>query len=369
MYLTTKAQTRGALRAVSVIKEKRCGKIKGRTCADGRTQRDLCTKDETSSPTASTDALMMSLLIDAKERRDMATADAAGAHLHADLKDFTLLRAEGESVYGMCAVSEEYKKYIVREHGKKVLCLNLLKALHGCVKSALLWYELFSGTFQEMGFQLNPYDTCVANKVISGEQCTACWCVEDNKISHLDPDVVTDIMHRIKDSFGKMASTRGKEHVFPSMNIKFNDDGTVSVKKKDCTKEAMADFPENIVRPAATPAKKDLFETDNTSGPLTTAHSETFHSIVAKLLCVSKRSRLDIQLAIAFLCTRVSCSNEKDWLKLKRALEHLHSSLDECLPLGADDLSTMLTWVDASCAAHKDMKSHTGESCLSALTP
>jgi hypothetical protein len=53
-----------------------------------------------------------------------------------------------------------------------VLYLELLKALYGCVQSALLWYELFSSTLQGMGFELNPYDACVANKVIDGKQCT-----------------------------------------------------------------------------------------------------------------------------------------------------------------------------------------------------
>jgi hypothetical protein len=35
----TKSQKRAALRAINVIKEKRCGKIKGRTVADGRPQK------------------------------------------------------------------------------------------------------------------------------------------------------------------------------------------------------------------------------------------------------------------------------------------------------------------------------------------
>ncbi len=60
----TKAQRKAALRAISVIKEKRCGKIKGLIVADERPQRKLYTKDETSLPTVSTDALMMSILID-----------------------------------------------------------------------------------------------------------------------------------------------------------------------------------------------------------------------------------------------------------------------------------------------------------------
>ncbi len=46
--------------------------------------------------------------------------------------------------------------------------------------------------------------------------------------------------------------------------------------------------------------------------------------------------------------------------KLKRVLQYLNGTLDEFLMLGADDLSEMKTWVDASYAVHKDMKSHTG---------
>jgi KUP system potassium uptake protein len=56
----------------------------------------------------------------------------------------------------------------------------------------------------------------------------------------------------------------------------------------------------------------------------------------------------------------VSCSTEQDWAKLKRVLEYLRGTLDEYLVLGADDISIMKTWVDASYAVHGDMKSHTG---------
>ena len=72
------------------------------------------------------------------------------------------------------------------------------------------------------------------------------------------------------------------------------------------------------------------------------------------------RARLDLQLAIAFLYTRVSCSTEQDWIKLKRVLEYLYGTLDKFLTLGADDIRFMKTWVDVSFATHPDMKSHTG---------
>ena len=40
---------------------------------------------------------MISLMIDAKERRDVATADVEGPYLHADMEDFVLLKLVCES--------------------------------------------------------------------------------------------------------------------------------------------------------------------------------------------------------------------------------------------------------------------------------
>jgi hypothetical protein len=79
------------------------------------------------------------------------------------------------------------------------------------VKSALLWYELFSGTLQEMGFELNPYGTCAANKTINSKQCTIAWYVDKNKISHMDKRAVTGVIEKIEERSGKMTVTRGKK--------------------------------------------------------------------------------------------------------------------------------------------------------------
>jgi hypothetical protein len=177
----------------------------------------------------------------------------------------------------MCRVSAHYKPYVTYEIRKKVMYLQLLKALYGCVKSALLWYELFTGTLQKMRFVLNEYDPCVANMTINDKQCTIAWYVDNTKISHEDPEVVTTIIEKIEERFGKMTVTRGKEHVFLGMNITFNDDGTASVTMKDYLKEAIADFGE------------DLFDINDNSPALQSKKGEIFHSVVAKLLYVSKR--------------------------------------------------------------------------------
>ena len=81
---------------------------------------------------------------------------------------------------------------------------------------------------------------------------------------------------------------------------------------------------------------------------------------MAKLLYVSTRCRLDITLAINFLCTRVTCSTNEDWLKLKRLIRYLYGTKERKLTIGADDISMMYVFIDAAYAVHMNMKSHTG---------
>ena len=222
----TRQQKAAALRAINLIKEKRDGRLKGRTCADGRPQKTLYDKIDTASPTVATDALMLTIMIEACEARDVATADVAGAYLKADMKDFVIMKFTGESLDILCKTKHEYTQFIAMEGSTKVLYVRLVKALYGCVQSALLWYELFTATLKDMGFTLNPYDHCVANCDIDGSQCTIAWYVDDTKISHVDPNVVTRIIQKIEDRFGKMTVTRGQDHVFLGMRIRYTNDRT-----------------------------------------------------------------------------------------------------------------------------------------------
>ena len=108
---------------------------------------------------------------------------------------------------------------------------------------------------------------------------------------------------------------------------------------------------EEITRDAATPARSHLFDKRGESPKLSKKGADNFHSVEASLLFVSRRCRLDIQTALGFLCTRVDCSDEDDWAKLKRVL-----SIDLVLTLGGDDMLKMKSWVDVSHGIHDDCK-------------
>ena len=206
-----------ALRIINLIKEKRDGRLKGRSVADGRPQRELYTKDETSSPTATPESVLLIALIDAVEDRHVVVVDVTGAYLNADMNDFVLIRLLGDDVDMMCNANPTYAEFVTYDKGRKTLFLQLKKALYGCVQCALLWYHLFRDTLQDLGFVFNLYDPCVANAQIKGSQCTIVWYVDDNKISHKDQTVVNDIVQRIETKFGTMTKTQGDDHEFLGM--------------------------------------------------------------------------------------------------------------------------------------------------------
>ena len=361
----TPQQKKEALRAINLIKEKRDGRLKGRTVADGRPQRNLYDKSETASPTVSSDALMLSIIVDAHENRDVATADVAGAYLKADMHDFVIMKFTGASVDLLCETNPKHLPFVTVENGIKVLYVKLSKAMYGCVKSALLWYDVFHGALKEMGFQVNPYDSCIANCMIGGSQCTIAWYVDDTKISHVDPAVVTSIIDRIEGKFGKMTVTRGREHTFLGMKIRYTKERTAVVTMKGYLQEAIDESGLYVQRTATTPARKNLFVVNESAPLLDKQASESFHSVVAKLLYVSIRARMDLLLAVGFLCTRVSKSTIEDQNKLKRVLEYVKGTMDLEYTVGADDMNKLRTWVDASYAVHPDMRSHTGVHAMS----
>ena len=129
----------------------------------------------------------------------------------------------------------------------------------------MLWYKLFSEHLEKMGFKINPYDPCIANKMVNGKQCTIAWYVDEAKISHVDKQVVTDIIEQIEERFQKTTVTRGKKHTFLGMDITYTEKGTAEITIRQYLEEVIAESGLAVKRKAHSPARKDLFDIDNNS--------------------------------------------------------------------------------------------------------
>ena len=73
-----------------------------------------------------------------------------------------------------------------------------------------------------MGFEVNPYDPCVANKSVNGSQCTVVWYVDDLKVSHKDEAVVTYFAQELgRRNRDKLKIKRGKVFDYQGMDLDF----------------------------------------------------------------------------------------------------------------------------------------------------
>ena len=156
--MTSEERSNG-IESITLVTEKRDGRVKGRLVGDGRKQRSYIIPEDIYSPTVSTEGIMMSMAIAAFERRDIVTCNIKGAYLNAKMNEKIIMIFRGELVdYLVKTDPKKYEKYVhITKKGKKVLYVRLLKALYGCMQSALLWYELLKSTLEENGFKVNPY--------------------------------------------------------------------------------------------------------------------------------------------------------------------------------------------------------------------
>ena len=195
----TTIQKREALGYLMFLKRKRSGKIKARGCADGRPQRAYIPQEDARAPTISTEAVFMTAVIDAMENRTVAVVDIPGAFMQADMDPGVYMRIDGAMAELLMEIDYDmYQPHVVKEKGKPVIYVELLKALYGTLRAARLFWETLSGKLQEWGFTLNPYDSCVANKCVDGQQCTITWHVDDLKISHAEEHVVRSIIKKFR---------------------------------------------------------------------------------------------------------------------------------------------------------------------------
>ena len=227
---------------------------------------------------------------------------------------------EGQMVDLLIRTDPKYEKYVhINKAGKKVLYVRLKKAMYGCLRAARLFYDNLAGQLESMGFKINRYDLCVANKIIDGKQCTITWHVDDLKISHDKPKVADQVIKHLESRYGKLSVTRGRKQTYVGMDIEYCSDRSVEISMKPYLLEAIVEFEEmgeKIECSKPTPAAAYLFNVDEKSPVLSEKVAKRFHKIVAKLLFVCCRGRPDINVDISFLTTRVSKSHMVTTLQL-----------------------------------------------------
>ena len=322
----TPAQKREALGYLMFLKKKQNGTVKGRGCADGRKQRAYITKEESTSPTISTEAVFLTADVDAWEGQKVAVLDVPGAFMLVDMDETVHVQFEGEMVDKLLEIDEHlYASYVTEEKGKKVMYVELLKALYGTLRAAqLFWEKLQTKLVNDWGFTPNRYDSCVVNKEVNGKQLTVAWHVDDLKVSHQDETALDEFIGMMEEEFGKetpLTIARGPVQEYLGMTLDFTEKGKVVVKMSDYIKNMLKDAPALMDGHATTPPVTHLFKV-NTDNPklLCKEKKELFVHLVMQGLYLSQRGRPDIRTAMSFLCSRLNYPDEDDFKKLTRMI-------------------------------------------------
>ena len=96
-----------------------------------------------------------------------------------------------------------YRKHVTYSpNGQAMLYVKLNKALYGMLRAALLFYKRLRSDLENMGFEVNPYDPCVANKMVNKHQMTICWHVDDLKVSHKEESAVIALAMKLSVLYG-----------------------------------------------------------------------------------------------------------------------------------------------------------------------
>ena len=115
----TRLERQRAMESLIFLIEKRDGSIKARTCANGSTQRSYIPKEEAASPTAATESIIITGVIETKQNIDVMTLDIPNAFVQTSIPqgegdEKIIMKIRGVLVDILLEMSPEtYKDYVV----------------------------------------------------------------------------------------------------------------------------------------------------------------------------------------------------------------------------------------------------------------
>ena len=187
-----------------IVQKTRTGEVKIRMVAGGNRQRGYIDKEDVSLPTVTTESVLLSCIINAKEGRDVAIIEIPNTFMQTVIKnekDKFIMRMHGEVVDILCKLSPEtYKPFVTMDkRGNRQILMKCLNALNGLMVASLLYCRKFTNSLKSRGFKMNPYDPCVWNKMVHGKQLTICFHIDDCKLLHMSPKVLDETIEWLRE--------------------------------------------------------------------------------------------------------------------------------------------------------------------------
>ena len=157
----------------------------------------------------------------------------------------------------------------------------------------------------KLNYTANEYDICVFNRTeLDNTQTSLVIHVDDMLITALHESRVDDVIQQIEIIYPGLTKHRGKVLNYIGMTFDFTKEGSVKITMQGFVQDLIEGC-KDMPRTANTPAQSHLFTVlDECDLALPDNLRERFHSITAKLLYLSKRTRPEILTAVALLTPR-----------------------------------------------------------------
>jgi hypothetical protein len=137
------------------------------------------------------------------------------------------------------------------------------------------------------------------------------WYIDDLKVSHVNKDVVGEIMELMKKEFGKymeLTITQGKIHDYLGIQIDFSKKGKVIMSMFDCIDEWLKECLEDLKkRASSTGASNHLYNVSEHAEKLDNEAAILYHHLMAKLLYCQNKC---IQICRHLYCSVLDNSSE-----------------------------------------------------------
>ena len=129
----------------------------------------------------------------------MATCDVPGAYLHCKMDELCYVLLEGVLVDLYLKVNPAAEDMVsVGRNGKKRLFTKMNKVLYGHMRSGRLFWEHISAKLISLGFESNPDDLCIMNKMVGDDQFTIVLHVDDLKLSFVTEERIDEVLDELR---------------------------------------------------------------------------------------------------------------------------------------------------------------------------
>jgi hypothetical protein len=116
--------------------------MKARMCADKSTQQAYISREEATSPTATSEAIITTGVIEAKQGRDVMTLDIPNAFVQTKIAldgDKIIMKIRGQLIDILLEICPGvYDDYVINEGKHKILYVRMLRAICGMLVSSIV---------------------------------------------------------------------------------------------------------------------------------------------------------------------------------------------------------------------------------------